>query len=97
MTTTGGEMQTMTRTRVALNETEYFLAQGQDVADLRQRIEDAMRSGGGFVEFDVSGDRTVSVLISSATQVVISTSTVYPDRNDGGDDGVPYGGDFDLV
>lgn len=90
-------MQTMTRTRVALNETEYFLTQGQDVADLRKRIEDAMHSGGGFVEFDVSGERTVSVLISSATQVVISTSTVSADSDDGGDDGVPYGGDFDLV
>ncbi|MFK3676780.1 hypothetical protein ACI2IP_03580 [Microbacterium sp. NPDC090218] len=87
----------MTRTRVALNETEYSLVQGQDIADLRRRIEDAVRSGGGFVEFDVSGDRTVSVLISSTTQVVISTATVDPDRSDGGEEGVPYGGDFDLV
>ncbi|MCE0509056.1 hypothetical protein V8Z69_16470 [Microbacterium aurugineum] len=97
MTTTGGEMYTIMRTRIALNEAEYFLAEGQDVADLRRRIEEAMRSGGGFVEFDVAGERSVSVLISSTTQVVISTSTADEGGHDDGDGGTPYGGEYDLV
>lgn len=90
-------MQTMVRTRIALNDTEFFLAQGQDVGELRQRIEDAMHSGGGFVEFVVVGDREVSVLIASATQVVISVETVNFDTRDTGEGAVPYGGEFDLL
>lgn len=90
-------MQTMARARIALNEAEFFLAQGQDVADLRRRIEDAMHSGGGFVDFVVVGNRAVSVLIAGATQVMISVETVDFDPRDTGDDALPYGGEFDLL
>ncbi len=89
-------MYTIMRARIALNETEYFLAEGQEVADLRRRIEEAVRAGGGFVEFDVAGERSVSVLISSTTQVMISTSTADEDGRDDGDD-TSYGGEYDLV
>ncbi|AZS45961.1 hypothetical protein ABY45_04650 [Microbacterium maritypicum] len=90
-------MQTMARTRIALNESEFFLAQGQDVAELRGRMEGAMRAGGGFVEFVVVGNRAVSVLITAATQVVISVETVEYDARDTGDSAVPYGGEYDLL
>jgi len=90
-------MQTMVRARIALNEAEFFLAQGQDVADLRRRIEEAMHSGGRFVDFVVVGNRAISVLIASATQVVISVETVDFDVRDTGDDAMPYGGEFDLL
>lgn len=90
-------MQTMARTRIALNESEFFLAQGQDVDELRSRMEEAMRAGGGFVEFIVVGNRYVSVLITAATQVVISVETVEFDVRDTGDSAVPYGGEYDLL
>ncbi|AZH77502.1 hypothetical protein [Microbacterium sp. Y-01] len=91
-------MQTMERTRIAFNGAEFFLAQGQDVPDLRRRIEEAMRAGGGFVEFVVVGNRAVSLLISAATQVAISVETVEFDGRDTGDDSAPYdSGDFDLL
>jgi hypothetical protein len=90
-------MQTMVRARIALNDAEFFLAQGQDVADLRRRIEEAMHSGGRFVDFVVVGNRAISVLIASATQVVISVETVDFDARDTGDDAMPYGGEFDLL
>lgn len=90
-------MQTMVRARIALNEAEFFLAQGQDVEDLRRRIEDAMHSGGRFVDFVVVGNRAISVLIASATQVVISVETVDFDARDTGDDAMPYAGEFDLL
>ncbi|MGH3691018.1 MAG: hypothetical protein ACRDT7_12745 [Microbacterium sp.] len=90
-------MQTMFRTRIALNDAGFFLAQGQDVADLRRRIEDAVHAGGGFVEFVAAGDRSVSVLISSASKVVISVESVVFDALDDADDALPYGGEFDLL
>ncbi|PQZ58326.1 hypothetical protein CQ040_11930 [Microbacterium sp. MYb54] len=90
-------MQTMSRTRVALDDAGFFLAQDQDVADLRRRIEDAVHSGGAFVEFVAAGDRSMSVLISSASKVVISVESVDFDARDLGDDALPYGGEFDLL
>lgn len=90
-------MQTMVRTQIALNEVGFFLAQGQDIEDLKQRFEAAVRSGGGFVEFIVVGNRSVSVLISSSSHVVISVDTVEFDVRDTGDDETPYGGEFDLL
>lgn len=90
-------MQTMVRTRMALNESEFVLAQGQDVAELRRRMEAAMRDGGGFVEFVVVGNRSVSVLMTAATQVVISVETVEFDPRDTGDSAAPYGAEYDLL
>ncbi|QNA91726.1 MULTISPECIES: hypothetical protein [unclassified Microbacterium] len=90
-------MQTMVRIRIELNDTGYYLAQGQDVTDIRDRIETAMRAGGGFVEFVVVGNRSISVLITLATRIVISVETVEYDVRDTGDDSAPYGGDFDLL
>ncbi|WP_282848297.1 hypothetical protein [Microbacterium oxydans] len=87
----------MARTRIALNESEFFLAQGQDAVELRGRIEEAIQTGGGFVEFMVVGNRSVSVLITSVTRVVISVETVELDARDTGDEAVPYGGEYDLL
>lgn len=90
------EMQTMIRTHVLVNGTSYFLAQGQDVAAFKHRIEEAARSGGTFVDFIVVGNRAVSVLISSGSQVVISTETVQFDARDTGDEAAPFGGFYDF-
>lgn len=90
-------MQTMVRTRIALNDLEFFLAQGQDAAKIRREMEDAVRGGGGFVEFIVVGNRSVSVLVSAGTQIVFTHETVELDVRDTGDDTAPYGGDYDLL
>lgn len=90
-------MQTTLRTRIALDDTGFFLAQGQNVADLRRRIEDAVHSGGAFVEFVAAGDRSVSVLISAASKVVISVESMDFDTRDDGEDALRYGGEFDLL
>ncbi|WP_341946466.1 hypothetical protein [Microbacterium sp. LWH11-1.2] len=91
------EMRTMVRTQVTVNDVGYFLAQGQDVDDLKGEIESAVRAGPRFVEFIVVGNRSVSVLVSAATQVVISVDTVEYDHRDNGDDSAPFGGTFDLL
>ncbi|PVE97319.1 hypothetical protein DC434_04940 [Microbacterium sp. TPD7012] len=90
-------MRTMVRTQVTVNDVGYFLAQGQDVDDLKGEIESAVRAGPRFVEFIVVGNRSVSVLVSAATQVVISVDTVEYDHRDNGDDSAPFGGTFDLL
>ena len=90
-------MQTMSRTRVVFNDVGFLLAQGQDDADLKRRIEGAAHAGGEFVEFVVVGNRAVSVLVSSSTHVVISVETVEFDARDTGDDSAPFGGEFDLI
>lgn len=91
------EIQTMVRTQVAVNGVGYFLAQGQDLEGLKATIESAAGSSGRFVSFVVVGNRSVSVLVSATTQVVISVETVQHDPRDTGDDESPYGGEFDLL
>lgn len=91
------EVQTMVRTQIAVNGGSFFLAQGQDVEELKERIEEAILAGGRFVDFTVVGNRVVSVLVSSGSQVVISIETVQFDPRDDGDDSFPFGGMFDLL
>ena len=91
------ETLTMVRTQLAVNDVGFFLAQGQDVPDLKRRIEFAAQAGGRFVDFVVVGNRSVSVLISSSSQIVISVETVEFDARDNGDDTVPFSGAFDML
>lgn len=91
------EMQTMVRTQIAVNDVDFFLAQGQDVDRIKEEIVSAAQGGGRFVDFVVVGNRSVSVFISTGSQVVISVDSVQVDHRDTGDDTAPYGGAFDLL
>lgn len=91
------EIQTMVRTQITVNGTEFFLAQGQEIEGIKSAIEAAAEAGGRFVSFIVVGNRSMSILVTAATQVVISVDTVQFDHRDTGDDGAPYGGTFDLL
>lgn len=102
MTSTGkvtdmNEIQTMVRTQITVNGTGFFLAQGQDIADIKSAIEAAAEAGGRFVSFVVVGNRSVSVFVTARTQIAISVETVQFDHRDTGDDGAPFGGTFDLL
>lgn len=87
----------MVRTQVAVNDVGFFLAQGQDVPDLKRRIEFAAQAGGRFVDFLVVGNRSVSVLISSSSHVVISVETAEFDGRDETDDAVPFSDVLDML
>lgn len=87
----------MIQTQAIFDSTTYLLAQDQDVADLRRRIEDAVRSTGTFVDFVVVGNRQVSVLITQRSRVTISVATVPFDGRDTGDIEFPYGGYYDII
>ncbi|WP_223627460.1 hypothetical protein [Microbacterium sp. EST19A] len=91
------EMRTMVRTHVAVNDVGFTLASGQDVDALKEEIVSAARSGPRFVEFAVVGDRSVSVLMSAATQIVISVETIPVDHRDDLQDIVPFGSAYDLL
>lgn len=88
---------TMVRTQVAVDEVGFLLAEGQDILELKRRIEFAAQAGGRFVDFVVVGNRAVSVLVSASSHIVISTETVEYDARDTGDDAVPFGGVFDML
>lgn len=89
-------MQTMVQTAIVIDGSSSLLAQDQDIDDLRQRIEAATASTGRFVDFVVVGNRTLSVLITARSRVMISTSTVHFDPRDTGDVAAPFGGLFDF-
>lgn len=89
--------KTMIQTEAIFDSVSYLLAQDQDVADLRRRIEEAVTTSGAFVDFVVVGNRQVSVLITRQTRVTISVSTVAFDERDTGDLEFPYGGYYDVL
>jgi hypothetical protein len=90
------EMQTMVRTEITVNGGSSLLAQGQDVDDLKRRIEAAMSTPGKFVDFTVVGNRSTSVLISPQAQVTFTVETVQFDPRDTGNFEEPYGGLYDV-
>lgn len=89
-------MQTMVRTELTINGRAFFLAQGQDPADLRRRVEEAVATPGAFVTFTVVGNREVSVLITPTSQAIFTVETVQFDARDTGDADFPFGGFYDY-
>lgn len=60
-------------TEVAVRGRSFILADDEDVADLKQRIQDAARNK-QFVDFTAHGC-TVSVLVAPGSDVIITTET----------------------
>lgn len=85
------EHQTMVRTEVEVNGVSMLLAQDQDVDELKRQFAAAARTSGTFVDFIEVGNRSVSVLVSASTEVLISRSTVPFDPRDTGDEANPFG------
>lgn len=85
------------RTRIAINDVVFLLADGQSVEEMKAEIAAAVRAGGGFVDFVVAGGGSVSVLVSASSHVVIAAEPAGGDPRDGDDDSAPYGGTFDML
>jgi hypothetical protein len=94
-TRTPDETRTMVRTVIAIDHDSFELSQGQDLEQLQRLIEKAAREDGKFVHFGIVGNRRVSALITSRSQVVFTTATVLFDARDTGDAASPYGGFYD--
>lgn len=91
------DAKTMVQTEVIFDGTSYLLSQDQDVGDLRQRIEQAAKTPGTFVDVDVVGDRSVSVLITPNSRVAISVAAVASESRGVGDVDFPYSGYYDII
>lgn len=91
------DTETMERTSVAVDGADFLLAQDQDVAELRSRIEEAAATPGRFVDFVIVGNQAMSVLITATSRVSISTDKVQYDARDTGDLLFPYEDDLDLL
>jgi len=89
--------KTMVQTTFAIGDAHFVLAQGHDVDELKSRIEARIQAGGGFVEFVVVGNRTVSVYMTDHERIVITKANVVFDERDTGDIEAPYGGYLDVV
>ena len=87
----------MVQTEVIFDGASFLLSQDQDVGELRERIEQAAKTSGTFVDVVVVGNRSVSVLITGRSHVTISRSTVAYDSRDTGDIDYPYGGYYDVI
>ena len=73
----------MVRTELTINDTPFLMAQGQDLDDLKHRIEVASQAGGRFVDFVVVGNREVTACsITASTRVVVTVETVPFDPRD---------------
>lgn len=70
------DSRTVTRTRVAIDGTEYLLSPGQDLIDFMTRVENAARGGGAFVHFS-AGNLFMSALITAASRVTIMVDVAY--------------------
>ena len=89
------DQATRVRTEVTINDTPFLMAEGQDLNDLKRRIEDASQPGGRFVDFVIAGDRSISVLITAASRVVVTVDIVPLDiPSIAGED--EYDGTFDY-
>ncbi len=89
--------QTMVRTTLTVGEDPFLLAQAQDYDVLQRRIQEAIRAGGGFVEFVAVGNRKVSIYMNGRERIVLTVETVAFDARDTGDIDAPFGGFFDHV
>ena len=89
------DQATRVRTELTINDTPFLMAQGQDVDDLKHRIEAASQTGGRFVDFIVVGDRAHSVLITATTRVVVTVDIV-PFEVLEADDHDSYDANFDF-
>jgi hypothetical protein len=80
----------VTRYTCTVGSSSYILAQGHDVDELKTQMTAAVRSGGGFVDLVLFGNRTVSVLVSPGTSVIFETAEVDTDSRDTGDVAQPF-------
>ncbi|PJJ73037.1 hypothetical protein CLV46_2618 [Diaminobutyricimonas aerilata] len=80
----------MLRTAITVNQTRFYLAQGQDPAGLRTAMIDAVHGGGAFVRFTEVGNRKVEVLVSPGVSIIFEEDEVEADDRDTGDVDHPF-------
>lgn len=85
----------MRRTTLTVDGHSYLLAQGTQLGDLKTAVEDAVRTGGRFVDITMVGNVAVSVLVSPGVPIVLTSREVVDDSRDKGELSRPF--DHGLV
>lgn len=91
-----GEEQRVTRAEVVVDGEPVILARHQDLPALKRRFEAAVATGGAFVDLDAAGGRSVSVLVTPHTRVVITVRSVQIGETGAFDHGEPFGTLFEF-
>jgi len=68
--------QTIERIHLTVAGLTYALAPLESVGDLKRAVVEAVRAGGGFVDLTLDDGQRLSILVASASQIVISAQTV---------------------
>lgn len=66
------ETATATRVRLAIDDKSFELSPEVDLSELRKAIENASKTDGTFVDFEVVGGGQVSALIGAPCSIYIS-------------------------
>jgi hypothetical protein len=80
----------MQRTTLTIAEKSYELAQGGRIEPLKSALEEAVRSGGKFVDVVVVGNVAVSILASPGIPILLTTREVSEDSRDNGNVDEPF-------
>lgn len=63
----------MRRNTVTFDDHTYLLRPTSNPADLQRAVVDTVTSGVGFVDVDIAGERTMSVLVTDRMSVVFES------------------------
>jgi len=61
----------MTTTRIRIDGTRFYLARSQEPDELKSRIVDAVRGGGGFVRLNTVDGESIDVLVTPHTLLLV--------------------------
>ncbi|MGG7463287.1 hypothetical protein [Plantibacter sp. YIM 135347] len=78
------------RSTLTIDGHSYELAQSTQLSVLKAAAEDAVQSGGRFVDVTIVGNVAVSILISPGVPIFIATLEVVNDDRDTGDLAEPF-------
>ena len=80
----------MKRITITVSDTQYPLAQGQDVAVIEAAALEAVRAGGDLVRVTLYGNRELAILVSPGVAVTFEIADVPDEPRDDGDLSSPF-------
>jgi hypothetical protein len=83
----------LVRQSVTVGRREFLLNPGEDVAAVKAAVVDAVRAGGGFVDFPVAGNRMVSVLVTAGVHVMFQSEQIREEPPEENNSALPWGED----
>ena len=75
----------------------FVLAPDEDLDHLRERVQAAVASSGRFVQFQLAGHRTASVLITPRSRIVLVTEDVDDEGEERASMSLNDEGNWDLL